>query len=55
MIVTPVFYTCTLLISILSGLLFFGYFEEMNETQSKFFASGTILIIFGCIFLGISH
>ena len=31
MIVTPVFYTTTLLISVLSGILFFGYFEKMTE------------------------
>lgn len=55
MIVTPIYFTCVLLVSVLSGILFFKYFEDISVLDGAFFGAGIVLIIVGCVLLSIKH
>lgn len=55
MIVTPIYFTTMLLISVLSGILFFKYFASISVVQGVMFGIGLFIIIFGCILLSVNH
>lgn len=55
MIVTPIYFTMTLLVSVLSGILFFKYLTDISVAQGIIFGVCIALIVIGCIFLSITH
>ncbi|CAL6061293.1 Magnesium_transporter NIPA [Hexamita inflata] len=54
-IVTPIYFCVILIISVLSGILFFKYFTNITTVQGCMFGLGIVLIIIGCVFLSINH
>lgn len=51
--IVPVFQSFWILISVLAGLVFFGEYAEMDDTQVAMFPVGIVLTVIGVYFLSL--